>query len=87
MKPFLTIITFILIAFTLADQQIHIRILQNDSIKREREVYVALTIANEAKSRLRANMDAFRLNEAKMLQVAKNLGLKNYTANLSMGGE
>ena len=87
MKAFIQIIIFILIVFTLADQQIYIRALQKDSIKREREIYAALTIANEAKSRLRANMDAFRLNEAKMLQVAKNLGLKNYTANLSMGGE
>ena len=87
MKKFIRVTLFILAICVFVDQQIHIRILQKDSIEREREIYVALTIANEAKSRLRANMDAFRLSEAKMLQVAKNLGLKNYTANLSMGGE
>ena len=87
MKKFISIITAIAIIGIYVDQYIYTKQLQKEAIKREREIYAALTIANEAKSRLRANMDAFRLNEAKMLQVAKNLGLKNYTANLSMGGE
>ena len=84
MKKFIPIITVIAIIAFFADQHIYIKQLQTEAVKRERDIYNALCEAKDAQMRLRENINTTQWNEAKMLQVAKILGLKNISSN--MGG-